>query len=225
RRVLGPSARGRGPARRRVGGAQAGQGRRGAARIPRVRPTGPPGPAGRGCAPARGGARPEGADRVDPGQGAPRPDRRRVPESAGPAEPPKPLPQAQREGLGALATLGLAASELARGKPDVAKGLFEDARDKGTPAIAHAAEYGLAATAFLGGAHKEFRQPALAELDAAPKGRGAPRLLYVLTGLAVEEKDWAGALGFAKRLASEFPVDEGADDAFESIGAAAAQAR
>jgi len=46
-----------------------------------------------------------------------------------------------------------------------------------------------------------------------------------LTGLAVEEKDWAGALGFAKRLASEFPVDEAADDAFESIGAAAAQAR
>src|SRR5207247_2421119 len=101
----------------------------------------------------------------------------------------------------------------------------EDARDKGTAAIAHAAEYGLAATAFLGGAHKEFRQPALAELDAAPKGRGAPRLLYVLTGLAVEEKDWAGALGFAKRLASEFPVDEAADDAFESIAAAAAQAR
>src|SRR2546428_262646 len=142
-----------------------------------------------------------------------------------PADAAKAFAQAQREGLGALATLGLAASELARGKPDVAKGLFEDARDKGTPAIAHAAEYGLAATAFLGGAHKEFRQPALAELDAAPKGRGAPRLLYVLTGLAVEEKDWAGALGFAKRLASEFPVDEGADDAFESIGAAAAQAR
>src|SRR3989441_557223 len=142
-----------------------------------------------------------------------------------PADAAKAFAQAQREGLGALATLGLAASELARGKPDVAKGLFEDARDKGTPAIAHAAEYGLAATAFLGGAHKEFRQPALAELDAAPKGRGAPRLLYVLTGLAVEEKDWAGALGFAKRLASEFPVDEAADDAFESIGAAAAQAR
>src|SRR5439155_133985 len=119
-----------------------------------------------------------------------------------PADAAKAFAQAQREGLGALATLGLAASELARGKPDVAKGLFEDARDKGTAAIAHAAEYGLAATAFLGGAHKEFRQPALAELDAAPKGRGAPRLLYVLTGLAVEEKDWAGALGFAKRLAS-----------------------
>src|SRR5438034_389005 len=142
-----------------------------------------------------------------------------------PADAAKAFAQAQREGLGALATLGLAASELARGKPDVAKGLFEDARDKGTAAIAHAAEYGLAATAFLGGAHKEFRQPALAELDAAPKGRGAPRLLYVLTGLAVEEKDWAGALGFAKRLASEFPVDEAADDAFESIAAAAAQAR
>ena len=133
--------------------------------------------------------------------------------------------QAQREGLGALATLGLAASALAQGKPDVAKGLFEDARDKGTPAIAHAAEYGLAAVAFQGGAHQEFRQPALAELAAAPKGRGAPRLLYVLTGLAVEQKDWSGALGFARRLGNESPNDEAADDAFERIGAAAAQVR
>src|SRR2546428_239748 len=78
-----------------------------------------------------------------------------------PADAAKAFAQAQREGLGALATLGLAASELARGKPDVAKGLFEDARDKGTPAIAHAAEYGLAATAFLGGAHKDRKSTRL----------------------------------------------------------------
>src|SRR5207302_773322 len=83
-------------------------------------------------------------------------------------------------------------------KLDAAKGLFEDARDKGTPAVARAAEYGLAAIAFQGGDHKAFKQPALAELDAAPKGPGAPRLLYVLTGIAVEEKDWTGALDLAK---------------------------
>ncbi|HYY06227.1 MAG TPA: tetratricopeptide repeat protein, partial [Candidatus Limnocylindria bacterium] len=136
----------------------------------------------------------------------------------------KAFAQAQRDGLGALATLGLGSAQLAQGKPDVAKGLFEDARDHGTPAIAHAAEYGLAAAAFEGGAHKELKQPALAELDAAPKGRRAPRLLYVLTGIAVEEKDWAGALGFAKRLANEFAADEAADDAFETIGAGATQA-
>src|SRR5256884_2652705 len=130
--------------------------------------------------------------------------------------------QAQREGLGALATLGLAAVQLAQGKLDAAKGLFEDARDKGTPAVARAAEYGLAAIAFQGGDHKAFKQPALAELDAAPKGPGAPRLLYVLTGIAVEEKDWTGALDLAKRLAEEFPTDEAADDAFESVWATAA---
>src|SRR5436309_131091 len=115
----------------------------------------------------------------------------------------------------------LAAAQFAQGKLDVAKGLFEDARDKGTPPIAHAAEYGLAAIAFQGGAHKDFKQPALAALGAAPKGRGAPRLLYVLAGIAVEEKDWTGALEFSKRLADEFPADEAADDVFESVGAGA----
>src|SRR3989442_3821024 len=138
-----------------------------------------------------------------------------------PSDAEKAFAQAQREGLGALATLGLAAAQFAQGKLDVAKGLFEDARDKGTPTIAHAAEYGLAAIAFQGGAHKEFKQPALAALGAAPKGRGAPRLLYVLAGIAVEEKDWTGALEFAKRLADEFPADEAADDVFESVGAGA----
>jgi TolA-binding protein len=141
-----------------------------------------------------------------------------------PSEAEKAFAQAQREGLGALATLGLATVQLAQGKLDVAKGLFEDARDKGTSAIARAAEYGLAAVAFQSGAHKDFKRPALAELDAAPKGRGAPRLLYVLSRLAVEEKDWTSALEFAKRLADEFPNDEAADDAFESVGAGATQA-
>ena len=93
-----------------------------------------------------------------------------------PSDAEKAFAQAQREGLGALASLGLAAAQFAQGKLDVAKGLFEDARDKGTPTIAHAAEYGLAAIAFQGGAHKDFKQTALAALGAAPKGRGAPRL-------------------------------------------------
>lgn len=138
-----------------------------------------------------------------------------------PTDAGKAFAQAQREGLGALATLGLASVHLVQGKLDVAKGLFEDARDKGTPPIVRAAEYGLAAVAFQGGAHKDFKQPALTELGAAPKGRGAPRLLYVLAGLAVEEKDWTGALEVSKRLADEFPADDAADDAFESVGAGA----
>jgi TolA-binding protein len=141
-----------------------------------------------------------------------------------PTDAGKAFAQAQREGLGALATLGLAAVQLAQAKRDVAKGLFEEARDKGTPAVARTAEYGLAAIAFQDGARQAFKQPALAELDAAPKGPGAPRLLYVLTGLAVEEKDWTGALDRARRLADEFPTDEAADDALESVGASAAAA-
>src|SRR2546430_13725200 len=36
----------------------------------------------------------------------------------------------------------------------------------------------------------------------------SPRLLYVLTGIAVEEKDWTGALDLAKRLAEEFRSEE-----------------
>src|SRR5207244_4127776 len=66
------------------------------------------------------------------------------------------------------------------------------------------------------------KQPALAALGLAPKGRAAPRLLYVLTGIAVDEKDWSGALSTAKRLAEGFPSDEAADDALERVGAGAA---
>ncbi len=51
-----------------------------------------------------------------------------------------------------------------------------------------------------------------------------PSLLYSLVGLAIDEKDWQGALVRANRLAAEFPKHEAADDAFERIGAAAAAA-
>src|SRR5436309_2055672 len=50
----------------------------------------------------------------------------------------------------------------------------------------------------------------------------APRLLYVLTGIAVEEKDWPTALSTAKRLVDEFPSDDAADDALERVGSGAA---
>jgi TolA-binding protein len=52
----------------------------------------------------------------------------------------------------------------------------------------------------------------------------APRLLYVLTGIAVEEKDWPAALSNAKRLVDEFPTDDAADDALERVGSGAATA-
>jgi TolA-binding protein len=45
-----------------------------------------------------------------------------------------------------------------------------------------------------------------------------------MTGLAVDEKDWAEALGAAKRLATDFPNDDAADDGLFRVGAGAAAA-
>jgi TolA-binding protein len=47
----------------------------------------------------------------------------------------------------------------------------------------------------------------------------------VLTGVAVEEKNWTGALDSAKRLAAEYPAHDTADDALARIGIAATDAR
>jgi tetratricopeptide (TPR) repeat protein len=142
-----------------------------------------------------------------------------------PADAGKAFTLARQEGAGALATLGLGTVQLAQGQWEPAKGLLVDARDNGTAAIAAVAEYGLAVVTYQQGAHGDFKKPALAELGAAPAGRGAPRLLYVLAGLAAEEKDWPAALDRAKRLATDFPGDAAADDAFERVGAGAAAAQ
>src|SRR5207237_852759 len=67
-----------------------------------------------------------------------------------------------------------------------------------------------------------------AALAAAPRGpagagRAAP-LLYVLTGLAVEDKDWVGASALARRLVADYPASDVAPDALERVGAGAAAA-
>jgi tetratricopeptide (TPR) repeat protein len=131
---------------------------------------------------------------------------------------------AQKEGVGAVVTLGLGVVQLAQGQWEPARGLLAEARDTGTPAIAAAAEYGLGVVAFQKGAHADWKPAARAELATAPQGPAAPRLLYVLAGVAVEEKDWTAALDYARRLVAEFPRDEAADDALERVGAAAASA-
>jgi tetratricopeptide (TPR) repeat protein len=132
---------------------------------------------------------------------------------------------AQREGEGALASLGRGTLALADGKPADATREFTEARADGTPAIATAAEYGLGVVAFQRGDTAAFKTAALAVLTAAPRGPSAPRMLYTLTGLAADAKDWPDALATARRLVSEFPDDERADDALERVGAAAAAAR
>src|SRR4029453_14313461 len=124
--------------------------------------------------------------------------------------------------VGPLATLGLGATALAQGQLEPATRQLTEARDSGTADVATVANYGLAMVAFQKEGMKDFKQPALAALGAAPKGRMAPGLLYVLTGIAVGEKDWPPALSNAKRLGDEFPTDDTADDALERVGSGAA---
>jgi TolA-binding protein len=141
-----------------------------------------------------------------------------------PGEAAKHFAVAQREGMDAFATLGLGGVALAQGRWDEAERRLKEARDIGTPEITAAADYGLAGVAYQRGAVKEFAQTARDILRANPSSAMAPRLLYVLTGLAVEGKDWSNALDTAKALVTQFPDDETADDALERVGAGAAAA-
>jgi len=140
----------------------------------------------------------------------------------------KELALAKKEGLGAFASVGAGVLALGQKRWDEAVKRFEEARDAGTPDIVAAADYGIAVAAFARGKTADFKKPAAAALAAPPSGpRNGERvgaLLYVLTGIAVEEKDWTGALGFAKRLVSEQPTHEAADDALERVASAASAA-
>jgi tetratricopeptide (TPR) repeat protein len=133
---------------------------------------------------------------------------------------------AQKDGLTAFGHLGLGSVALARRRSDDAERAFRAARDAGTPDEVAAAGYGLAAAAFQKGAVKEFKQPALAALAAVAPGPAAARragaLLYVLTTVAVEEKDWPTALGYARRLTTDHAGYEATPDALERVGAGAA---
>jgi tetratricopeptide (TPR) repeat protein len=132
---------------------------------------------------------------------------------------------ARREGEGALASLGLATVGLIEDRRGEATRDFTEARNDGTPAVAAAAEYGLAAIAFKEGDPALFKTSATAVIDAAPRAPSAPPLLYALTGQAADAKDWPPALATARRLVTDFPDDQRADDALERVGAAAAKAQ
>jgi len=135
---------------------------------------------------------------------------------------------AQKDGAVALGQLGVASVALAMGRRDDAEKLFTTVRDSGTPDEAAAATYGLATVAYSKGAVREFKAPAQAALSATSKDAvGANRaaaLLYVLTGIAVDDKDWAGAMGSARRLVNELPAANVTPDALERVGAGAAAA-
>ncbi|MGH7325461.1 MAG: tetratricopeptide repeat protein, partial [Candidatus Rokuibacteriota bacterium] len=140
------------------------------------------------------------------------------------AEAAQAYQRARDEGLTEIGRLGLGMAALLQERWDDAARDLTEARDTGTPAITAAAEYGLAVVAYHRGRRAEFKPTALAALQAAPRGPRAARLLYVLVGLAVEERDWPAALSHARRLLTEYPQDEAADDALERVGAAAAAA-
>jgi len=135
---------------------------------------------------------------------------------------------AQKDGAVTLGQLGVASVALANGRRDDAEKLFTTVRDSGTPDEVAAATYGLAVVAFARGATRDFTTAAEAALAATPPGpagaRRAAPLLYVLTGLAVDEKDWSKAFGLARRLATDYPTAEVAPDALERVGAGAAAA-
>jgi len=132
---------------------------------------------------------------------------------------------ARQEGAGALAALGLGTAALRENRWDDAERELKEAAGTGTAAVTAVAEYGLAVVAFHKGNPGEFRKIASQTLDAAPTGPAAPYLLYILTALAVQERDWPVALTNAKRLVAQFKDAEFADDALERIGAGSAQAR
>jgi tetratricopeptide (TPR) repeat protein len=117
---------------------------------------------------------------------------------------------------------------LVRRQPDEAERAFTAARDAGTPDETAAATYGIAAAAFEKGSLKAFKQPAQTALAAVTPAANAPRragaLLYALTAIAVDEKDWPAALGHARRLTTDYAAYEATPDALERVGAGAAAA-
>jgi tetratricopeptide (TPR) repeat protein len=141
-----------------------------------------------------------------------------------PADAAREFAAAARGGEGAVATLGVAAVALAQGRADEARKTFTDARDAGPAGVTAAASYGLAAVELQRGDAKGFVTAARAALPTASPAM-APWLLYVLTGIAADEKDWPGALDSGKRLVADHPAHQTADDALERIGSAAATAR
>lgn len=127
----------------------------------------------------------------------------------------------RREGLTIFANLGAGTAALGQRRWDDAARVLTEARDAGTPAVRAVAEYGLAVVAFQRGARVAFKKQALAALGAAGSPEATAQLLYVLTAIAAEEKDFPAALVNARRLATEFPTHQTGDDALERVAAAA----
>ena len=141
-----------------------------------------------------------------------------------PDDAAKAFAEAAKGGEAGAATLGVGSVALVAGRLDDAAKTLADAGTAGPAAVSAAAEYGLAAVAYQRGDTKGFPAAARTALATASPAT-VPALLYVLSGIAVEAKDWPVALDGAKRIVAEFPAHETADDALERIGRGAATAR
>lgn len=141
-----------------------------------------------------------------------------------PADAAREFAAAQKDGgPRAYAQLGTAVVAMHDKRVDDAARALAEARKDGGAEMVATADYGLAAVALERGRLKPFKTVALEALTKSPPA--APRFLYVLTGIALEDKDLTGALDTAKKLAQQFPNDEVGDDALERVGAAATKAQ
>jgi tetratricopeptide (TPR) repeat protein len=132
---------------------------------------------------------------------------------------------AQKDGEKTLGQLGIASVALAAGRWDDAERGFAAAREGASAEEAAQAAYGIAAVKLARGAVRDFKTPAETALATMPPGSpSAAALLHVLTAVAVEDKDWPAALGYAKRLMAQHPNDGVTPEALERVGAAAAAA-
>jgi TolA-binding protein len=131
---------------------------------------------------------------------------------------------ALQHGEGALAYLGLGSAALAERQWDEATRNFREARDEGTEPVRQAALYGLAAATFHRGDRQEFIQQATALLQQAPSAPATPRLLYILSALAVEDEAWTRARELTLKLVTDHSASEEADDSLSRLGAGAGAA-
>jgi TolA-binding protein len=144
--------------------------------------------------------------------------------SGRPVEAVQEFGRADKEGVGAIAQLGFGVAALAQSRWQDAVRPLSEARDTGAPDIATAAEYGLAVAAFHRGATGEFTRAGRAALDAARSDPArTAALLYALTGAAVQQKDWPGAMTYARRLIAEQKPHAAADDGLERVAVGAAE--
>jgi len=131
---------------------------------------------------------------------------------------------ALRNGDDLLGRLGLGWAALSSGQWDLALDAFNRARSSGDPEYRQLNEYGIAAVQLKSGKLDEFKKLAHAFLRAVPRHSAAPTMLYLLTGVAIDAKEWNEAGKLALRLASDYPTSDPADDALFRVGEAAERA-